>query len=106
MFSPEGDDFPENEGTAFGKSGGLFSGTGTLFDEVAEEEGESPRTNDLEASIRSNQSCEFVVMIINLKTIRLLNTPCSCLRVSCISYINCTSHYNTSHKLTLPISIN
>lgn len=58
LFSPEGDNILENEGTPFSKSGGLFSGTGTLFDEVPEDEGESPRTNDLEASVRSNRSCE------------------------------------------------
>ena len=35
MFPSE--DFLEGEGTAFSKSGGLFSGSGTMFDEDGEE---------------------------------------------------------------------
>lgn len=58
MFAPEEDDFLEDDDSAFGKSGGLFGGTGARFDDDVTEDlaGESPRTNDLEASVRSNKS--------------------------------------------------
>ena len=56
------DDLYEGEGTPFGKGGGLFSGSGALFDDKEEgeegEEGEekSSRKQDLEGSIRSKST--------------------------------------------------
>ena len=56
------DDLYEGEGTPFGKGGGLFSGSGALFDDKEEgEEGEggeekSSRKHDLEGSIRSKST--------------------------------------------------
>ena len=53
------DDLYEGEGTPFGKGGGLFSGSGALFDEEGEGEGdgEKPsRKQDLEASIKSKST--------------------------------------------------
>lgn len=60
LFSPDGYDAVESENSPFSKGRGMFSGTGALFDELAEEEeeiGKSPRINSLEASTSSTQ-CE------------------------------------------------
>jgi hypothetical protein len=59
MFaSSHDDDLYEGEGTPFGKGGGLFSGSGALFDNEGEEgDDEKPsRKQDLEASIRSKST--------------------------------------------------
>ena len=56
------DDLYEGEGTPFGKGGGLFSGSGALFDDREGEEGEGgegekpSRKQDPEASIRSKST--------------------------------------------------
>ena len=53
MFSADREDnLFEEEGTPFGKGGGLFSGGGALFDD----EGGAESRNDLEASVKSRSS--------------------------------------------------
>ena len=68
-------DYPEEDGTAFGRQDGLFSGSGTLFDDVEEVgEGEEGRErggsgskhSDFEASIKSTRSGEPVVLSCDL----------------------------------------